>query len=170
LVASRSVRLNNETSLISVDNLSTDDFGESDLIRVDADEVTEITEEASVVLEAAWETSLADSPPDFGEDDGGEDLGVVTEIFFIDFVVSSIDFDAADSRSVDTKVVIEAVREAGVIVEVVWVILLADAFPDFGESSDTACEDLGLEFEMLLITFVDPSPDVGKVEDTGVDA
>jgi len=173
LVASRSVRLNTETSLISVDNSSTDDFGESDLIRVDADEVTEVTEEASVALEAVWETSLADSSPDFGEasgDDRREDLGVVMEIFLIDFVVSSIDFDAADSRSVDTKVVIEAAHEAGVIVEVVWVILLADAFPDFGESSDTACVDLGLELEMSLITFANPSPDVGKVEDTGVDA
>ena len=49
-------------------------------------------------------------------------------------------------------------------------ILLAHAFPDFGESWDNSCEDLGLEFEMSLITFVDPSPDVGKVEDTGVDA
>ena len=171
LVASTSVCPNNETSLISVDNSSTDDFGESDLIRDDVNEVTEVTKEASVVLEAVWETSLADSSPDFGEasgNDGCEDLGVVTEIFLIDFVVSSIDFDAADSRSVDTKVVIEAVHEVGVIV--VWVILLADAFPDFGESSDTACEDLGLEFEMSLITFVDPSPDVGKVEDTGVAA
>jgi hypothetical protein len=96
-------------------------------------------------------------------------LGVVTEIFLIDFVVSSIDFDAADSRSVDIKVAIEARHEAGVIVEVVWVILLADAFPDFGESSDTVCEDLGLELEMLLNTFADLSPDTGKVEDTGVD-
>ena len=96
-------------------------------------------------------------------------MGVVTEILLIDFV-SSIDFDAADSRSVDTKVVIEAVHEADVVVEVVWVILLADAFPDFGESWDNSCEDLDLEFEMSLITFVDPSPDVGKVEDTGVDA
>jgi hypothetical protein len=160
LVASRSVRLNNETSLISVDNSLTDDFGESDLIRVDADEVTEVTEEASIVLEAVWETSLADSSLDFGEasgDDGREDLGVVTEIFLIDFVVSLIDFDAADSRSVDTKVVIEAVHEAGVIVEVVWVILLADAFPDFGESSDTTYENLGLKLKMSLITFADPS-------------
>ena len=71
-------------------------------------------------------------------------MGVVTEILLIDFVVSSIDFDAADSRSVDTKVVIEAVHEADVVVEVVWVILLADAFPDFGESWDNSCEDLGL--------------------------
>ena len=167
------VGLNEKTLLVSVDNSSTDDFGESDLIRVDADEVIEVTEEASVALEAVWETSLADSSPAFGEasgDVGREDLGVVTEIFLIDFVVSSINFDAADSRSVDTKVVIEAVHEAGVIVEVVWVILLADAFPDFGESSDPACEDLGLEFWMSLITFVDLSPDVGKVEDTGVDA
>jgi hypothetical protein len=55
LVASRSVRLNlNETSLISVDNSSTDDFGESDSISDDANEVTGVTEEATVKLEALW--------------------------------------------------------------------------------------------------------------------